>query len=71
MGMKDRNDPPRYYHVDFYEPGQLELTPANAVHNDIVSSFHELCFLAQGRIFIIREPATASEYLDNLKDQAA
>lgn len=61
----DRNDPNQFYHVDFYD------AEGTLVHNDIVSTFHELCFLSQGRTFIIREPATATEYLDNLREQAA
>lgn len=71
MMARDRNDPNQFYHVDFYEPGATDFSPEGACHNDIVSTFHELCFLSQGRTFIIREPATATEYLDNLREQAA
>ena len=61
----DRNNPPQYYHVDFYD------VDGNLVHNDIVGTFAELCFLAQGRTFIIREPATVLEYMENLQEQTA
>lgn len=69
--MRDRNDPPECYHVDFYNAGATDFSPEAADHNDIIRSFSELCFLSQGRTFIIREPATLSEYMDNLQVQAA
>lgn len=69
--MFDRSNPGRYYHVDFHDADDIHRTPDSASHSDIVGSFEELCFLAQGRTFIIRGPATATEYMDNLKLQLA
>lgn len=60
----DEGPLPHYWHVEFYDKaGHLE-------HNDIISGFEELCEIAQGRVFIICEPATAEEYLEQQRMKA-
>ncbi len=49
-------------HVDYFSNGSL--SPDQADHNDIVTSWEELYRFADGRHFAIRQRATTADYIE-------